>query len=134
MRVRINNHIGRCATEIGELSQSDMREMAEMLRKGAKMLSLTCPECASPLFQLKTGEVYCLSCKREVRIVKDGEDAGKAALDASLEKTLQAKLQLIHQRLYAETDPIKIKELADTIAILLNVLKQLKVEEKPRTK
>lgn len=98
------------------------------------MLSLTCPECASPLFQLKTGEVYCLSCKREVRILKDGEDAGKAALDASLEKTLQAKLQLIHQRLYAETDPIKIKELAETITIILNALKQLKVEEKPRIK
>ena len=86
------------------MSDQSMKEMGEMLRQGAKMLSMTCPECGAPLFQLKSGEIFCPREKREVKIVKKGEDTEKATQDASLEKTLQAKLRLIHQRLEAETE------------------------------
>jgi UPF0148 protein len=103
-----------------------MKEMAEMIRQGAKMLSTTCPECGAPLFQLKTGETFCPREKREVKVIKDGKDAQKVAQDASLERTLQTKLQLLQHRLDVETEPTEIKKLAETIITLLEAQEHLK--------
>ena len=74
-----------------------------MLRQGAKMLSTTCPECGAPLFQLKTGEIFCPREKREVKIMNEGETLEGVKQEASLEKTLQNKLTLLQQRLDALT-------------------------------
>jgi UPF0148 protein len=102
-----------------------MKEMADMLRQGAKMLSTTCPECGAPLFQLKTGEIFCPREKREVRLVREGETPERAKQDASLDKTLQAKLSLIQQRLDAASEPSEIRELTETITTLLDALARL---------
>ena len=112
-----------------ELTDQSMKDMAEMLRQGAKMLSMSCPECGAPLFQLKTGEIFCPREKREVKIMKDGETPEKAKQDASLEKTLQSKIQLLQQRLDVENDPAEIRELAQTITILLDTLNRLKSDK-----
>jgi UPF0148 protein len=108
------------------LSDKSMKEMAEMIRQGAKMLSTTCPECGAPLFQLKTGETFCPREKREVKTIKDGKDAQKLAQDASLERTLQTKLQLLQNRLDVETEPTEIKKLTETIITLLEAQEHLK--------
>jgi UPF0148 protein len=112
------------------LTDQNMKEMAEMLRQGAKMLSMSCPDCGTPLFQLKSGEIFCPHEKREVKIIKDGETPEKAMQDASLEKTLQSKLQLLQQRLEAENDPSEIRELIQTITAILDALSRLKSEKK----
>ncbi|AIY91015.1 hypothetical protein GACE_1991 [Geoglobus acetivorans] len=39
--------------------------------KGAKMLSLHCPDCMLPLFQ-KDETVFCPSCKKEFEIIESG--------------------------------------------------------------
>ena len=111
-----------------------MKEMAEMLRRGAKMLSITCPECSSPLFQMKSGEIYCPHCKREVKIVEEGRDVNRVTLAASLERTLISKLNLIQKQLESEEDPLKIKELSDTVVSILNAIKQINAEESPKIK
>jgi UPF0148 protein len=108
------------------LTEDNMREMAELLRKGATMLSMHCPECGTPLFQLKTGEIFCPHDKREVKIVKEGENADAMQRDAVLEKTLQTKLQLLQSRLDASFDPTEIRELTQTITVLLDALNKLK--------
>ena len=108
------------------MSDKSMKEMAEMIRQGAKMLSTTCPECGAPLFQLKTGETFCPREKREVKTIKDGKDAQKLAQDASLERTLQTKLQLLQNRLDVETEPTEIKKLTETIITLLEAQEHLK--------
>lgn len=108
------------------MTDPDMREMAEMLRQGATMLSMHCPECGTPLFQLKTGEIFCPHEKREVKIVKDGEDPERAKQEASIEKTLQTKLRLLQGRLDASTDPAEIRELTQTITVLLDALGKVK--------
>ena len=108
------------------MSDQSMKDMAEMLRQGAKMLSTTCPECGAPLFQLKTGETFCPREKREVKIVKDSADAQKGEQDAGLEKTLQAKLRLLQHRLDAETEPTEIRRLTETIITLLEAQRHLK--------
>lgn len=107
------------------MTEQGMKEMADMLRQGAKMLSATCPECGAPLFQLKTGEIFCPREKREVKLVREGETPEKAKQDASLDKTLQAKLSLIQQRLDAASEPAEIRELTETITTLLDALARL---------
>ena len=108
------------------MSNQSMKEMAEMIRQGAKMLSTTCPECGAPLFQLKTGETFCPQERREVKIVKDGKDAKKVAQEADLERILQTKLQFLQHRLDAETEPTEIKKLTETIITLLEAQRHLK--------
>ena len=103
-----------------------MKEMADMLRKGAKMLSTNCPECGAPLFQLKTGEIFCPREKREVKLVKEGGTLENAKQEASLEKTLQDKLALLQQRLDAASELAEIRDLTETITALLDALARLK--------
>ena len=104
-----------------------MREMAEMLRKGAKMLSMSCPECGTPLFQLKTGEIFCPHEKREVKIVKEGETPETLRQEATLEQTIQSKLVLLQTRLeVGELNHAEIRELAQTINALLDTLSRLR--------
>lgn len=111
------------------MSDQNMREMAEMLRKGAKMLSMSCPECGNPLFQMKSGEVICPRCKREVRILKEGEDATQVTRNDSLEMTLARKLTAVQGQLDAEQDAARIRELTETLIVLLDAIHRLKGEK-----
>jgi UPF0148 protein len=108
------------------LTEQGMKEMAEMLRQGAKMLSTNCPECGAPLFQLKTGELFCPREKREVKLLKEGESPEGVKQEASLEKTLQDKLNLLQQRLDNASELSEIRELTETITALLDALARLK--------
>ncbi|MEM0202793.1 MAG: Sjogren's syndrome/scleroderma autoantigen 1 family protein [Archaeoglobaceae archaeon] len=49
-------------------------DAARLLRKGAKMLSLYCPECHFPIFEAE-GKTFCPNCQREVIIEKEKEVA-----------------------------------------------------------
>lgn len=103
--------------------------MAELLRSGAKMLSYNCPECGSPLFQLKSGEIWCARCQRRVVIVAEDEDesvATRELLLESVERTLVEKLSSVNQVLSAEVEPAKVKELADVLSVLLASLERLR--------
>jgi UPF0148 protein len=50
-----------------------IQRMALFLREGNTLLSEQCPQCNSPLFKMKSGEIYCASCDKKVLIVKDEE-------------------------------------------------------------
>jgi len=52
-----------------------IRLMAELLRSGATLTDLSCPVCASPLFRLKSGELWCAQCQKKVIVVKEEEEA-----------------------------------------------------------
>ena len=110
------------------MTEASMREMAEMLRQGAKMLSMSCPQCGAPLFQLKTGEIFCPHEKREVKIVKEGESPESMKQEATLEQTIQVKLTLLQKRLDESSDPAEIRELAQTINALLDTLGRLRIK------
>jgi UPF0148 protein len=44
--------------------------MAEYLLKGGKMLAKTCPDCSSPLFEIK-GETICVVCREEENEIQE---------------------------------------------------------------
>jgi UPF0148 protein len=106
-----------------------MKEMADLLRSGARMLNYNCPECGSPLFQLKSGDVWCANCQRRVVIVAEDEDesiAMRELLWDSVERTLVDKLSSVNEALSREADPLKVKELSEIISILLTSIEKLK--------
>jgi UPF0148 protein len=105
-----------------------MKQMAELLRSGATMLSYSCPECASPLFRLKTGEIWCARCDRRVVIVPEGEEvsAQAGAQLASLEKAIVDKLDSLSGSLAKESDPENLKAMAEVFDALLSSLERLR--------
>lgn len=105
-----------------------MKQMAELLRSGATMLSHSCPECASPLFRLKTGEIWCARCQRKVVIVAEGEEAmvESGAQLASVEKALIDKLVTLGGRLSQEESPSEIGETARVMDSVLAALERLR--------
>jgi UPF0148 protein len=110
------------------LSDGEMKQMAELLRSGATMLSYSCPECASPLFRLKTGEIWCAKCDRRVVIVPEGEEASAeaGAQLVSLEKAIVYKLASLSGSLAKESDPENLKAMAEVLDALLSSLERLR--------
>lgn len=53
-----------------KISDESVINAARLLRKGAKMLSLYCPECHFPIFEAE-GKIFCPNCEREVVIEKE---------------------------------------------------------------
>lgn len=52
-----------------KVSDEAISRAAEILLKGAKMLSFHCPECKMPLFE-KDAKVFCVSCDKDFEIVE----------------------------------------------------------------
>ena len=119
---------GRSFFAVSAVSDGEMKQMAELLRSGATMLSYSCPECASPLFRLKTGEVWCARCERRVVIVPEGEEAkveAGAQLD-TLERAIVDKLASMSGGLARESDPESIKAMVEVMEALLASLERLR--------
>src|SRR4030042_592455 len=108
------------------MSEGSMRGMAELLRRGASMLSEACPVCGTPLFRLQSGEIVCPSCNRPVRLVKGDATTDEVAQQGSLEATVRRKIGEVQAVLESEKDPASIKEVASTLMMLLNALEKVK--------
>ncbi|MBD3206433.1 hypothetical protein GF319_08835 [Candidatus Bathyarchaeota archaeon] len=102
------------------MSEGSMKEMAELLRKGASMLSETCPRCGTPLFELPGGEIICPMCQRPVKIVSGETDEEDIEAQGSLEETLRKKINLVQGMLEEETETVKMRELIQTLLLLLD--------------
>ena len=78
-----------------------IKRMADLLRQGATLTDLSCPACASPLFRLKDGMLWCAKCEKKVIVVKEGEEPEKASSIAydNLETTLLVKVQDIQNKI-----------------------------------
>ena len=53
------------------MEDQNIKKMATLLRSGATMLDIYCPNCNYILFRLKNDQIYCPVCDREVMLVKD---------------------------------------------------------------
>jgi UPF0148 protein len=56
-------------------NDNNVRKMADLLRSGNKMLNKSCPECNSPIFQNKQGDLFCPTCNRKVVVIENDESA-----------------------------------------------------------
>jgi UPF0148 protein len=108
------------------MSEGSMKEMAELLRKGARMMSEACPECGTPLFRLKSGEIICPSCNRPVKVVKGDTTKDEVAQQGGLEATIRKKIGEVQAALENEKEPTSIRELTSTLMALLDALEKVK--------
>ena len=110
-----------------------IQNMANLLKQGATLTELSCPACASPLFKLKDGQLYCAQCEKRVIVVKEGEtpaEATNAMAMSSLEATLMAKIQDLEKRIIEEKDVEQLQKLSDTLNTLLENLEKVRRSKK----
>ncbi len=108
------------------MSEGSIKKMGELLRQGARMLSDTCPECGTPLFQLRNGDTICPMCNRPVRYVKGDFDPQAEAHRERLEESLRKKIDEVQKRLEEADDPALMVELTDTLVKLMEALDRAK--------
>lgn len=96
------------------------------------MTELSCPACVSPLFRLKNGTLYCARCEKKVIVVKEGEEAEKAADTAmnKLEATLLSKVQEIQGKIQQTEDVKELQKLSAALSELLSNLEKIKKMKK----
>jgi UPF0148 protein len=107
----------------------DLETMANLLKQGAALTEYSCPACASPLFKLKTGDLWCAKCQKHVVVVKEGETTAEATRTLTLnavESTVLMKIQEIEKRLKEETDATQLEKLTATLASLLENLEKIR--------
>lgn len=107
----------------------DIQTMADMLRRGAALTEHSCPVCYSPLFKLKSGDLWCVRCKKRVIVLKEGEQSTEATspkLFTRLESTILKKIQEIEEELKEERDAEKLQRLGSSLSTLLENLEKIR--------
>jgi UPF0148 protein len=109
--------------------EKHIKRMADLLRQGLTLTDLACPACSSPLFKLKSGDLWCAKCEKKVIVVKEGEEPTKITssivLD-TLEATLLAKVQEIQNKMQHETSIEELQKLGTALSELLESLEKTK--------
>ncbi len=105
-----------------------IKRMAELLRQGATLTDLSCPACASPLFRLKDGTLWCEKDQKQVILVKAGQEPpkqeGSAPLD-KLEATLLAKVEDLQTKIQHTDNLEELGKLSKTLSELLDNLEKI---------
>ena len=103
--------------------------MADLLRQGTTLTNLACPACSSPLFKLKSSNLWCAKCQKKVIVVKEGEEPTKTTnhiiLD-TLETTLLAKIQDIQNQIQQEKNIEELQKLSTALSELLENLEKIR--------
>jgi len=102
--------------------------MSELLKSGATMLSKTCPECGSPLFQVEK-DIICAKCNKQVVIVKATEKEDKITEEAilsNLDQTVLSKIKEVNKAINSENDKEKLILNSQTLSIWLDILNKIR--------
>jgi len=99
------------------------KKAAEMLLKGATLLSEPCPYCTG-VRVMKDGHALCISCGREPEKREIPED--KKIEKTKLEKTLEKKLLELSKELENETNHEKQQEILKSINSLIETIDKVK--------
>jgi UPF0148 protein len=107
--------------------------MVDMLKQGATLSQLACPACASPLFRVQSGDLWCAKCNKQVIVVKEGEtpSMGDDQIHITrLEQTMITKIQAIEKQINDVDDIEELQKLNMVLASLLENLQRLKKMKK----
>jgi len=112
----------------GKTEDNPIKRMADLLRQGATLTDLSCPACASPLFRLKDGTLWCAKDEKKVIVVKEGEETRKASNAAydKLEATLLAKVEDIQNKIQQTDNVEELQKLSTALSELLDNLEKIK--------
>ncbi len=111
-------------------SDQDIKRMADRLREGATLTELACPVCASPLFRLSNGSLWCGHCQKKVVVVKEGEEPPSTSPSSvtmqKLEQTLVTKIDQIQAKIEHEENVDELQKLNSALSGLLENLERLR--------
>ncbi|MCS7124032.1 MAG: hypothetical protein NZ932_01250 [Candidatus Bathyarchaeota archaeon] len=110
-----------------------IKRMADMLRQGSTLTELACPVCASPIFRLKNGDLWCAKCEKKVIVVREEAELAKITSALSLEAleaTLLAKIQEIQGKMLHETNVEELQKLGVALSGLLENLEKVRKARK----
>jgi UPF0148 protein len=110
-------------------NQKDLQNMADLLKQGATLTELSCPACASPIFKLRSGELWCVKCQKRVITIKEGEtseETDKSIMLSGLESTVLSKIREVQAKINEEKDTAQLEKLSATLASLLDNLEKIK--------
>lgn len=114
--------------------KESIKRMAELLRQGATLTDLSCPNCFSPLFRLQDGMLWCAKDEKKVVVVKEGEQPPQpvqsppkvnTAYD-KLEAILIAKIEDIQNKIEKTQDIDQLQKLTVTLSELLTSVEKIK--------
>jgi UPF0148 protein len=116
----------------GKTEDKPIKRMAKLLRQGATLTDLSCPVCASPLFRLKDGTLWCANDQKKVVVVKQGEEIENASgtVYHKLEETLLAKVQDIQNKIQYTDDVEELQKLSTALTELLSNLEKVQKMKK----
>lgn len=103
--------------------------MADLLRQGATLTDLACPVCASPLFRLRDGTLWCGKDEKKVIQVKEGAETAKTTSNAAmdtLEATLMAKVQDLQEKIQRTDDVDALQKLANALSEMLDSIEKVR--------
>jgi UPF0148 protein len=112
-----------------DTEEQTIKRMADLLRQGVTLTDLACPICASPIFKLKSGELWCEKCEKKVIVVKEEEELTRiksAMALENLEATLLAKIEEIQNKMQQETNVNELQKLSATLSELLESLEKIR--------
>ena len=100
------------------------KKAAEMLLKGARLLSEPCPYCAG-VRVMQEGQALCISCGRQPE-KKDIPMPTTSNYASPLEKIFEKKLESLSKELEQEKDHEKQQNILKTINTLLETIEKMK--------
>lgn len=107
----------------------NIQRMAFLLREGHTLLSEQCPQCNSPLFKMKSGDIYCASCDKKVVIVKDEAQIESIMQNGILDdtsKVINMKIKELNQQLDSEKEFDTLYKMTRLLISYLESLEKLK--------
>ncbi|WP_202318781.1 Sjogren's syndrome/scleroderma autoantigen 1 family protein [Archaeoglobus neptunius] len=114
-----------------KISEKGISDAAELLYKGAKMLAYNCPDCKLPLFELN-GKIFCASCGKEA-VIEEKEEAEEnikeetpVSVHSDITKKIEMAMSKICDMIVESKDVGEVKELADSLEKLAEVVKKLR--------
>ncbi len=112
----------------------NVKAMADLLRQGATLTELSCPACSSPIFKMKSGDLWCAKCQKRVVVMKEGEtplEVSSPITLTSLESTILLKIQEVERKIKEETNFEQLNKLGTILSTLLeNLEKVRKIKKK----
>ena len=107
------------------MSKDLTKKAAEMLLKGATLLSEQCPYCTG-VRVMKDGHALCISCGREPEKKEILKEKTEQRTKSPLEETLEKKIETLSKELEQEDNHEKQQDILKSINLALETLEKMK--------